>query len=147
MTCHYKMSHRKKYRMSSTNLMNPLMYLVAHFYFILKLTILRVKIYLERITTSRLACVWNITPTKSVSIYVDGKLYDTVTEANTLTDPFISLNFNPVKKIRTAIGSANFVGVSAIFLDKVLPKTDKLITGSCTFVFISRCFVSSRDRQ
>lgn len=84
------------------------------------------QIYLENMSTSRLACVWN---TDSVSIYIDGKFYATVTE--TVTDPFFSLNFSPIKKFRTAISNSQVAGVnSAFFVDRILPDTDTLITGS-----------------
>ena len=89
-------------------------------------------------SSSRLVCVWN---KASVQIYVDGQLYETVTEP--IEEPFVGLNFNPVKQFKTALPSKQIASVFSVsFSDKVNEASNALITGDLKDYFIG-CFKSS----
>ncbi len=73
-----------------------------------------------------MACVWN---KQSLATYIDGNLYNTVSQPVEL--PFTSLNYNPIKSFKTRITRPLSSAVyHAIFTDQVLPASNVLIKGT-----------------
>lgn len=79
----------------------------------------------------RLAFVWD----RSVlNVYVDGTKYQTI--GKPLKRTYSSLNYNPIKKVKSLVPIQSTIIYEAIFKDNLVASSDPLITGSTENYFI-----------
>ena len=92
---------------------------------------------MEDIASSRLAIVWK---NDELSVFVDGKIHKRINKLHKRSRSFYSLNYNPVRKFKTAISVPKSTQLSTvIFKDQAIDDNDLFIKGSVKNYFIN-CF-------